>query len=63
MILVRNEIKSALYVGDTPGDQSAASLCRLPFAWAAYGFGICAGADLTLQNFDSLATQLAELAP
>jgi phosphoglycolate phosphatase len=61
LVVVRNAIQSAMYVGDTVGDQKAAALCRLPFAWAAYGFGQCAGADLTLQNFDALSTQLASL--
>jgi phosphoglycolate phosphatase-like HAD superfamily hydrolase len=55
------DLHNTSVVGDTVGDQKAAALCRLPFAWAAYGFGQCAGADLTLQNFDALSTQLASL--
>lgn len=37
----RNHIESAVYVGDTEGDQAAG----IPFVYAAYGFGDVEGYD------------------
>lgn len=39
LIIERNNIKSAAYVGDTNGDREAAKIANIPFVYAAYGFG------------------------
>ncbi len=39
LIVKRNGLKSAVYVGDTQGDYEACKMAGLPFIWAAYGFG------------------------
>ncbi|WP_107943523.1 HAD-IA family hydrolase [Metasolibacillus fluoroglycofenilyticus] len=39
LIMERNNIKNAVYVGDTQGDMLAAKLAEIPFAFASYGFG------------------------
>ena len=39
LLLRRNEIDRALYLGDTAGDQAAAAGAGIPFVHAAYGFG------------------------
>lgn len=41
MILKRNKIKNAIYVGDTSKDYLAATKNNIKFIWAKYGFGIC----------------------
>lgn len=39
LVIQRNDIASAVYVGDTQGDLDAADLVGVPFIRAAYGFG------------------------
>lgn len=39
LLMERNGIAEAAYVGDTQGDLEAARLAGIPFVWAAYGFG------------------------
>ena len=39
MVMERNGIEKAFYLGDTLGDMEAADLAGIPFVHAAYGFG------------------------
>lgn len=39
LVMNRNNIKSAAYVGDTMGDAQAATLAGIDFIYASYGFG------------------------
>ena len=39
LIIERNNIKNAIYVGDTNGDKKAADKANIPFIYASYGFG------------------------
>lgn len=39
LIMERNHIKKAVYVGDTESDERAAAYAGIPFIWAKYGFG------------------------
>lgn len=39
LVMERNGIKSAVYVGDTQGDADACKKANVPFIWASYGFG------------------------
>ena len=39
LVIERNDIDRAIYVGDTASDQAAAQLAGIPFVHAAYGFG------------------------
>ncbi len=39
MLVSRNNLKSPVYVGDTLGDKEACAQAKVPFVWAAYGFG------------------------
>jgi len=50
----RHGIGRAIYLGDTPGDQEAAETAGLDFGFAAYGFGVVDGADLSFSSFDQL---------
>jgi len=38
-IIVRNNLKAAVYVGDTKGDYEASQQAEVPFIYASYGFG------------------------
>lgn len=38
LIIERNNIKSAIYVGDTISDKKAADYANIPFIYASYGF-------------------------
>ena len=35
----RNNIKNAVYVGDTISDKEASIIAGIPFVYASYGFG------------------------
>ena len=39
LVMARNSLKSALYVGDTEGDAESSAQAGIPFVWASYGFG------------------------
>lgn len=39
LLMEQHGIESAVYIGDTLGDQEASDFAGLPFIWAAYGFG------------------------
>ncbi|KYG89870.1 HAD family hydrolase [[Bacillus] sp. KCTC 13219] len=39
LIMERNNIKNAVYVGDTQGDMVASKFAKIPFVFASYGFG------------------------
>ncbi|MFJ3387908.1 HAD family hydrolase [Lysinibacillus sp. NPDC086135] len=39
LIMKRNHIKKAVYVGDTQGDMLSAKFAGIPFVFASYGFG------------------------
>lgn len=57
LVMERNRITSAAYVGDTQGDLEAARLAGIPFVWAAYGFGNPEAWEARLEAF----CQLTEL--
>ena len=39
ILMERNKIQRAMYVGDTQGDLESAEYAGIPFVWASYGFG------------------------
>jgi phosphoglycolate phosphatase len=57
-IIDRNGLRAPVFVGDTPGDQSAARECAVPFVHVDWGFGQCHGADHHFSSFDTLADWL-----
>ncbi|MBR6683100.1 MAG: HAD family hydrolase, partial [Firmicutes bacterium] len=54
LIIERNHIKSAVYVGDTEGDENAAHTAGIPFIHAAYGFGAAQNPEGTIRNLSDL---------
>lgn len=39
LVINRNGLKAPVYVGDTEGDRVSANVAKIPFVYAAYGFG------------------------
>lgn len=54
LLMERNGVECAVYVGDTEGDRKAAELAGIPFVYAAYGFGDANGYDHRIESFDGL---------
>ena len=54
LIMERNGIGDAVYVGDTEGDETAARFAGIPFVWAAYGFGRAKAPDKTIHSIKEL---------
>lgn len=49
-IVRRNQLKNAIYVGDTMGDYRATKEAGLPFIFASYGFGEVPDPDYTINK-------------
>ena len=58
LVMERNGVTRAAYIGDTQGDCDAAASAGVPFIHAAYGFGTAFGAAAVLNSI----TQLPEAA-
>ena len=54
IIMERNKIKDAVYVGDTQGDANACKEAGIPMIYAAYGFGEVEGEYQTVHSFIEL---------
>lgn len=54
LVMKRNNIKKAIYVGDTIGDMEAAKVANIPFIWASYGFGKVSGYDYKIDSISEL---------
>jgi phosphoglycolate phosphatase len=57
-VIRRHALGAPVFVGDTPGDQSAARECGVPFVYVEYGFGVCAGVDRRFASFGALTDWL-----
>jgi phosphoglycolate phosphatase len=53
-IMDRNNIKQAVYVGDTQGDCDAAKLANIPFVFASYGFGKVTSYDFIIKEIGDI---------
>lgn len=54
IIIERNHIKNAIYVGDTQGDKQSAVDAGIHFVYAEYGFGSVDGYDYKIEKFSDL---------
>lgn len=61
LLMERNHVTSAVYVGDTASDQQAAALAGVPFIHAAYGFGTVSNPDAVLARITDLPACIARL--
>ena len=60
LVMERNQIRDAIYVGDTTGDFEAAMFAVLPFVYVTYGFGKVEGAWKTIDSMKELEKILQE---
>lgn len=61
LVMERQGIHRAIYVGDTQGDLNAADLAGLPFVYAAYGFGGVDRETCAIQSLAELPALAVEL--
>ena len=54
LIIERNQIKNAIYVGDTLGDAKSAIDANIPFIFARYGFGDVEKYDFVIDAFNEM---------
>lgn len=54
LIIERNNLKSAIYVGDTQGDAQSAKVAGIPFVYATYGFGQVQEFDFTIERISEI---------
>lgn len=54
IIMERNNLKSAIYIGDTQGDADACKIAGIPIIYASYGFGIIESPDYVISKFTDL---------
>ena len=54
LVLDRNSIDAAIYVGDTQKDLDAALFAGIPFVHAAYGFGTVPSSYPAIHSLDQL---------
>lgn len=50
LVIERNGLESAVYLGDTEGDQKAAGQADIPFIYAEWGFGNCFNPDYSASS-------------
>ena len=55
LLIKRNRIDRAVYVGDTQGDCDATAFAGIPFVYAQYGFGNAENPDYTIHSFSEMA--------
>lgn len=54
IMIDRHHLTSPVYVGDTLGDQTASEEAKVPFVFAAYGFGSVTHFDYKINSFEEL---------
>ena len=54
LVIERNNLKKAIYVGDTDGDSKSAKQAGIPFVFAEYGFGNTNQYDYKINSFKEL---------
>lgn len=53
-LMQRNDLHSAVYIGDTRGDEEAARVAGIPYIHAAYGFGEALDPQESIKEFKEL---------
>ncbi len=61
LLMERHGIQTAIYVGDTTGDEQASRLAGIPFVWASYGFGRADAPDAVIDSLPVLPQTAAAL--
>lgn len=61
LIMERNKVTRAVYVGDTAGDEESARVAGIPFIFAKYGFGEAKAPDYILEAFSNLPELMEQI--
>lgn len=61
LVMERNRIEKAVYVGDTQGDADACTKAGVPFIWARYGFGDVKDAQYVIDSLAELLDVVREV--
>ena len=61
LLLHRNQIEKAVYVGDTAKDQAAAQAAHIPFLYASWGFGDLIGVQPCAERFSGLISAVSSV--
>lgn len=61
LIMKRNGVTRAVYVGDTAGDEESARVAGIPFIYAKYGFGEPKAPDYVLEEFAKLPELMQQM--
>lgn len=61
LIISRNGIDKAVYVGDTQGDLNSADFAGIPFVHASYGFGTTNRQTFLIKNFSEIPDISSEI--
>ena len=61
LLMERNAVTEAVYIGDTQGDCDASRAAGIPFIFCAYGFGSPDRYDARLEDFRQLPEVLKDL--
>lgn len=61
LVMERNHLEQAVYVGDTAGDYAAATQAQIPFIFAEYGFGAVPEASYRILHFNELPEMAEEV--
>ncbi len=62
LVMERNNITSAIYVGDTMGDFTASQEAEIPFVFARYGFGEVENPEISVDNISEILQIVENLA-
>lgn len=61
LIMMRNHLNQAIYVGDTTGDLQGANIAQIPFVYANYGFGHVENQKYIINSIEELLIVAAHL--
>lgn len=54
LVIARDRLTKAFYIGDTQGDETETRIAKIPFVHAAYGFGSAAAPDASVDSIPEL---------
>ena len=60
-IMKKNNIKKAIYIGDTNLDKISASVANIPFIYCKYGFGNIKKCEYEINSFDELINEIKKV--
>jgi phosphoglycolate phosphatase len=61
LIMERNNLTDAIYIGDTTGDKDGADFAGIPFIHAAYGFGKVPNAEYKIDTISEITQRADEV--